>query len=245
MIEEIPGRPDGTLEFKITGRVTSDDYEKTLTPAIERALEQHDRIRVLIQIGPGFEGYGLDAAWDDARLGLKHWRGFDRVAVVTDVGWLKVSVKAFSFAMPCPVQTFDLSELDDARRWLGESLGALHVNPLGGDVLAIRLIGKLEASAYERATGEIDEFIGKHGRIRLLVDLREFDGWQGLAGLGEHLSLVRDHHRAPQRVAVVGDAEWQRLALRVFSRFLNADARYFDEDDIAAAEAWLKEGQAA
>jgi len=28
-----------------------------LTPTIERRLERHERIRVLVQIGPGFVGY--------------------------------------------------------------------------------------------------------------------------------------------------------------------------------------------
>ena len=44
----------------------------------------------------------------------------------------------------------------------------------------------------------------------------------------------------PSRVAVVGHADWQRLAVRVMSRFVDAEARYFPNDDIAGAAAWVK-----
>ena len=89
MIEEIPGLPAGTLGFKISGDVTGDDYDNVLTPAVDKAIEEFDRIKFLAQIGPDFNGYSLDAAWDDAKLGLRHWMGFERVAVATDVGWVR------------------------------------------------------------------------------------------------------------------------------------------------------------
>jgi hypothetical protein len=240
MIEAIPARPDGTLEFRFSGKVTANDYETVLVPAIERALADHDRIRLLAQVGPDFEGYTLHAAWDDSRLGLKHWHGFDRVAVVTDVAWLRMATKAFSFALPCPMMTFGLSELDDARRWLAEDLGTIHLRELGGNCLAVQLIGQLDSEAYARTTPDIDAFTARHPRIRLLIDLREFDGWQGLNGLSAHLGLIRDHYRAPERVAVLGHAAWQHLAEKVFGRFVGAETRYFQGADLSNVEAWLK-----
>ena len=239
MIEEIPGRPEGTLEFKLTGKVTGRDYDHILTPAIDKALQDHERIRILVQIGPGFEGYALDAAWDDTRLGLRHWSGFDRIAIVSDVDWVKTTFKAFGFALPCPVRTFDLAEHDDARRWLSESLGSIHVAKRDGDQVEVRLQGKLETSAYENIGGDLDAIIADVGRIKLLLDLRDFDGWQGLGALGTHLSLVREHRRAPKKVAVVGDAFFLPLARRVFSVFSDAEVKYFEGKDFAEAEKWI------
>jgi hypothetical protein len=45
-----------------------------------------------------------------------------------------------------------------------------------------------------------------------VLDLREFDGWAGLSALGDHLSLVREHYRVPERIAIVGDKAWQKMA---------------------------------
>lgn len=242
MIEEISGRPEGMLEFKVTGKVTEEDYDNVLTPALERALENNDRIRLLCQIGPNFKGYSLGAAWDDTRLGMRHWTGFERMAMTTDMPWVEHTMRAVGFALPCPVKVFKLSELEDARRWLEESLGSVRVDELDDGMLEVKLLGKLEASAYEGVSEQLAEIVGRHGRIKLLLDLSEFDGWQGLGGLGSHLTLIRDHYQAPTQVAVVGDAAWQRLAERVVSRFIDAEAKYFESADRDDAERWITEG---
>ena len=59
------------------------------------------------------------------------------------------------------------------------------------------------------------------------------------AAIGEHLSLVREHRRVPERLAVVGNKAWQKLAEKVMGRFVNARTRFFDGDDYEGAVAWL------
>jgi flavorubredoxin len=78
--------------------------------------------------------------------------------------------------------------------------------------------------------------------VRLLIDLRQFDGWTGLAALADHLSLVREHRRTPQRVAVLGDAGWQKMAQKLASRFLQADTRFFDAAHAEQAQVWAAAG---
>ena len=237
MIKEIADLPEGTLGFQFTGQITGDDYDKVLTPAIEKAIEQHERIKIMIQFGPEFEGYSLEAAWDDTKMGLRNWNGFERIAVITEVSWLRMSVRAMSLLMPCPVQLFDLDQRDEARRWLAESLGAIHIDP-HGDVITVRLLGKLEPSAYDGVDDDISNLMSHSSNVRLVLDLREFDGWSGLAALGNHLSLVREHRRTPEKVAVVGDKSWQRLAKQVMSKFVNADTKYFDSAHYEDGVAW-------
>ena len=237
---EVKSTPiNGILEISMSGRLTSEDYANVLTPAIQSALEANDTIRVLVQIGPEFDGFEAGAIWSDAKLGLSHWHGFDRVAVVTDVDWIESSIKIFGFAMPCPARVFDLDEVDEARRWLTESLGSVHQTDLGNDVLHVQLLGKLDSEAYTRAEAGLDAFIRDHDTLKLLLDLREFDGWQGVSALASHFSLVREHYRIPVKVAVVGDADWQKLGQKILARFVQADTRYFDEDDFAKAQAWI------
>ncbi|MEM7318557.1 MAG: STAS/SEC14 domain-containing protein [Pseudomonadota bacterium] len=231
---------DGALiEAEMSGTVTAQDYETVLVPAIESALNTHDRIRMLGIVGQEFERIEAGALWADSKLGLSHWRGFDRFAVATDTGWLKTSLHVFAPMMPCPVQVFQLSEVEDARRWLRESLGSIHMIDLGGPCLQVRLMGKLDPEVIAQAEGDLDEHIRARDHFRLLLDLTEFDGWQGLSALGAHFSLVREHAAIPEKVAMVGDHAWQHMAQRVTSRFLNADSRFFAADDIDAAKEWL------
>ncbi|WP_380058339.1 STAS/SEC14 domain-containing protein [Falsihalocynthiibacter sp. SS001] len=241
MIELIKGRPDGFLEFHASKTIEADDYEKVIAPALDAALEQHDNIRMLFQIGPDFEGYTASAALEDARLGFRHWRGFDRVAVVTDSDLIKTGIEMFSFSMPCPVKVFELDELDEARMWLELSFGSIHLDDIGGNAIEVKLIGKLDSKVYDRTSIEMDNLIGSRTKIRLLVDLREFDGWQGISALWDHLSLVRDHHNQLERAALVGDKSWQKLAEKAFSKLINADLEYFESDDYGKAKAWITE----
>ena len=238
MIEEMTDLPEGMLGFRISGDVTGGDYDSVLTPAIDRAIEKFDRIKLLAQVGPDFKGYSLDAVWDDTRLGLRHWNGFDRVAVVTDVGWIRMGIKAMAFMMPCPVQLFAIDELDDAKRWLSESLGSIYLQR-EGDIVTARLLGKLDPDAYDGVNEEIDNIMSHAEHVRLVLDLREFDGWSGLSALGNHLSLVRDHYRVPERIAIVGDKAWQKMAGKIVARFVNAQTRFFDSGDYDGAVAWV------
>ncbi|SBO44729.1 STAS/SEC14 domain-containing protein [Cyanobium sp. NIES-981] len=238
MIETIQGLPAGTVGFRLHGQVRGDDYDQVLVPAMESAIAEHDRIKALLCFDADFEGYDLAAAWDDTLLGLRHWQGFERIAVVSDVGWLRTAIRAIGALMPCPVRLFASAEEEEARRWLGESLGSLHLEA-EGDVLRVRLIGQLEPSAYEAREAEIASLFSRPTPLKLLVDLREFDGWSGLAALGDHLSLVREHRRSLSRVAVVGNQAWQHLAERLIRRLLPAECRFFDAAHHEQAELWI------
>jgi hypothetical protein len=44
--------------------------------------------------------------WNDAKLGARHFSGWDRVALVTDVVWLRGTATAFSFAIPAQFRLF-------------------------------------------------------------------------------------------------------------------------------------------
>ncbi len=240
MIDAMEGMPEGTLGFRFHGRVTADDYRSVLTPALERGLEQHDRLKLLAVLAGDFEAYEVGAAWEDSKELVRHWGGFERLAVVSEVPWVRLAMQVFAPALPCPVRLFANDQVEDARRWLAESLGTIHLSR-EGEVVTARLIGSLEASAYERAEAEIDALFSHSDGVRLLLDLRDFDGWAGLGALGHHLGLIRDHRRSLRRVAVVGDAAWQRLAERLVSPVLPAEARFFPAADEPLARTWLRQ----
>ncbi|MFZ7093011.1 STAS/SEC14 domain-containing protein [Primorskyibacter sp. 2E233] len=239
MIKVTAASHPGVYEVEVSGRVTEDDYENVLIPALETVIENHDHIRLLVKLDKGFESFSLGAVMDDAKMGLKHWNGFDRIALVAEKGWITGMVRAFSILMPCPVQIFPLSHEEEARRWLVESLGAIHQTDLGGGVLLVQLHGKLDPEVYESETEDMNAFVRANDRFRLLLDLRDFDGWQGLAAINRHLSLVRDHIGVLDKAAIIGDAAWQKLAERILSKAADAETEYFTADQFEAAKRWI------
>mgnify|MGYP002628421516 CR=1 FL=1 len=239
MIEVQPSGDRGMIEIRMTAPVSDSDYKEVLMPAIDTAIAGGDRLRLLAIIEAGVSDFTLGAMLQDARVGLKHWRGFDRVAVVTDNGALSRAIGAFSIFMPCPVATFRMSDAEDARRWLRESLGSLQQEDLGDGVLHVSLLGKLDTEQYENDIEDLNRFFEAHKKIRLLVDLREFDGWQGFGALRDHFHLVRGHANQVTRAAIVGDGGWQEMAVQIGKRVFGFEAKHFSGEEFEKAKSWL------
>lgn len=120
MLNRIEGLPDNVVAFSASGQVTGEDYENALMPALGAAHEQHDKIRLLFELGEEFEGYEGEAAWDDAKVGLKYFTAFDKAAVVSDNHRVVRAVKTFGFMMPGEIRLFANSDLEAAKSWVTE-----------------------------------------------------------------------------------------------------------------------------
>lgn len=118
MIETIPGLPENVLGYNARGAVTAKDYETVIIPAVEALFAREKKVRFLYHLGPEFTGFEVAAMWDDAKLGLTHFTGWEKMAVVTDVAWIRITIEAFGLAMPGRVRVFRDNELADAKRWI-------------------------------------------------------------------------------------------------------------------------------
>jgi len=122
MISMLSGFPPMVLAFGCTGRVTRHEYETVLMPAVEQALAYHENVRLYYQIDPGFTGMELGAVWDDFKVGMAHLFHWDRIAVVTDVEWIRHTFNVFSFVIPCPARVFRTEETAGAKEWIIEGV---------------------------------------------------------------------------------------------------------------------------
>ncbi len=120
MIEQIPGMPSGSLGFSARGMVTAHDYESVIVPDIEAAFALNKRVSLLYHLGEEFKGFEARAIWDDASLGLRHFQGWDRVAMVTDVAWLRATASVARFMIPADFRLFRNAALAEAMRWIAE-----------------------------------------------------------------------------------------------------------------------------
>lgn len=118
MMQLIDNLPDFVVGVRASGEVDAKDYETVLMPALESALKRHDRVRVLYQFTPDFTGFTVGAMWDDTKLGLTEWKAYERIAVVTDVGWITHGTRLFAFLMPGEVKVFTNAKQDEAIRWI-------------------------------------------------------------------------------------------------------------------------------
>ena len=114
MLEIIQGFPKNVVGIAVEGRVTKQDCKDVLMPAIRKSLKRHDKIRLYYELNSRFPG----AAWDDLSVGIEHVPPCERVAIVTDVGWIRYTVKALRFLIPGEIQVFPTVQASEGRAWI-------------------------------------------------------------------------------------------------------------------------------
>ena len=117
-VEMMQGLPDDTVGISVRGILGGRDYTEVIVPAIEAKLARHDKIKVLYQVGPEFETFTAGAIWNDARLGVTNLTRFSKVAVVTDIDWMRGATRVFAPLIPADVHVFRNRELDAAKAWI-------------------------------------------------------------------------------------------------------------------------------
>jgi hypothetical protein len=114
VIEIIEGLPKKVVGIAVKGRVTVEDCRDVLMPAMKKSLKRHDKIRLYYELSCRFPG----SAWDDLDLGIEHASRCERVAIVTDVAWVRLTVKALRFLIPGEIRVFATDQAPEGRAWI-------------------------------------------------------------------------------------------------------------------------------
>jgi hypothetical protein len=109
-----------------------------------------------------------------------------------------------------------------------------------GKILALNLSGKLVKDDYERFVPEFEGLARQRGKLRVLLNLTDFHGWD-IGALWDEIKFDVKHFADIERIAVVGDKKWQHGLTTFFKPFTNATIRYFDQADTTEARKWLEE----
>jgi len=116
MIERIPGLAKGVIGMRAVGSFTVADYVDTIEPELEKLEAAHRELRLLLQLGPEFDGFG-DGAWGDLTGELRQ-TPFHRGAVVTDDGTIRTGLALLRFTLHGHVRSFSNDDYDKAAAWV-------------------------------------------------------------------------------------------------------------------------------
>ena len=120
MVENVTDLPPGTLGFRASGTITSDEYRQLMEP-IYAALERGEKLNIYFELMGDFH-LDTGALWEDLKaagsVGLKHRRSWERMALVTDKDWVRHGASTFGWLAPGELRVFDPSERDAARAWI-------------------------------------------------------------------------------------------------------------------------------
>lgn len=113
-------RSDGDffLTMQVRGKLTHDDYQ-SLVPMLESAIAgvEHPKINVFFD-ATELEGWAPRAAWDDLKLGAKHGREFNRIAIIGNRRWQELAAKLGSWFIGGEARYFESES--EAMAWLHE-----------------------------------------------------------------------------------------------------------------------------
>ena len=109
-----------------------------------------------------------------------------------------------------------------------------------GNFVAVKLSGKLTDTDYKQFVPVIFAAAEK-GKLHLLVQMENFQGWEPQA-LWDDIQLDAQLGDKIERLAFIGDNEWEAWMAKICKPFTRAMIQYFDANDARDAWAWVQDG---
>jgi hypothetical protein len=120
MLQFINDLPDHVVGIRATGEVTKEDLDTVLIPKIDELVKRQGEINYILVLQTPVQNFTAGAWWDDLKVGLKHFTKWNKIAIVTDQKAVEKFTDVFSFTIPGESKGYDLSELDEAVKWVSE-----------------------------------------------------------------------------------------------------------------------------
>src|SRR5690349_9462861 len=151
VLKSIADVPESIDALAAVGTLTKEDYEQSIEPLFDEARRSGRRIRLLVEIGPDYDGYTAGAAWEKTTNAFHNpslVRLLDGYAVVTDLRWLHEWGHLMAFLLPFPLRVFGNDERTAAITWLNslpEGPGVSHRLLPDTGVLVVEITAPLRA----------------------------------------------------------------------------------------------------
>ena len=122
-----------------------------------------------------------------------------------------------------------------------KELNRMHkIIPEKGNLVRVEVSGQLTQDDYDALVPSWRATIARHGTMRMLFVMRDFEGWTPQAAW-EDFRFDLKHHQQVERIAMVGEKQWQHWMTKIASWFVDPEVRYFDATQENEAESWVRE----
>lgn len=93
---------------------------------------------------------------------------------------------------------------------------------------------------FEYATRRVNDYLEKHDKLKgIIINTRQFPGWESFDAMLSHFRFVRDHHLHVTKVALVTDSPVGVLSDKIADHFVAAEVRHFAFKDLKNAQQWI------
>ena len=107
------------------------------------------------------------------------------------------------------------------------------------NIVELTIFGKITEDDLTRVTALLSDDIKKHGKLKLLEEIRTFNGIDPIA-LWKDIQFSVQHINDFSHVAVIADVEWVRTISTAVDNLLSAQVKAFNQSQIETARTWLE-----
>ena len=108
------------------------------------------------------------------------------------------------------------------------------------DVIGIACEGKLSESDLQRMHALLHKRLERPAKPGLVLDLANFEGYDGPPAMLEDLKLDTAHANDFSRVAIVGEGTLMEWGTNLVGALTRAEMRRFDTGEMSAAVEWAR-----
>lgn len=248
MIQSIESSAD-VMVIKISGKLMRDEL-LPLIDRLEQSLAEREQTHIYVEVEDfsGIEPAALPDYLPRAAAMLGKLRRFGRVAVVSDLRWIRWATKVESALLPhISYETFTSDERHRALAWVEGKLNPLHdpsiriIETDRSDVLGFELNGRISAADAEAAADYFNKALAEDRPLRLLARVKCIDGAELGALFGhKYLEMKIGMLKHLERYAIVGGPLWLCAWVSALDPLVGVELRHFAADEEDRAWAWLE-----
>ncbi len=98
---------------------------------------------------------------------------------------------------------------------------------------------KLTEEDYQELIPKVEKMLEQYKTIRWYFEMQDFKGWE-MKAFWEDVKFEFRHANDIEKLAVVGDTEWEKWMTTMMRPFTKAEVKYFDLKDKELALEWIK-----
>jgi hypothetical protein len=102
----------------------------------------------------------------------------------------------------------------------------------------INISGRVSTEEFDATATKLETFIKRHGKVRVLEVIHEFEGMDATA-LWHDLKFSLRHLNDFSRCAIVSDAKFLSIWSAIGEPFIDCEVAYFPPEEVEAARDWL------
>jgi len=115
----------------------------------------------------------------------------------------------------------------------------IEIKKTQGNIIYTKSTGTLTKNDYDKLLPVLNTLLEKHVKIRWYFEMENFTGWEP-AALWEDLQFDIKHANDFEKIAMVGEREWQSMITQIMKPFSSAEIKYYDRQNQREAIRWIE-----